>query len=461
MRRLLLLALVLLSGCMPAVAAATGTPVPPVATPVAEHVVTSYDEVGPAYDAAREETLKRGREIVSLLMTGKTSAVVERFSPSFSAAISEAQLRQIIPNLQSDRVHFELPQFGAIFDGHLTDRTITGYYTQIGTVSFELQKVDAATPSPASPLDGRWEGAIVTGAQNLDIGVTFSIANGQLQGTLDVPEQQLADLPLANVSFRQRTPLGDLASEQALPLEPGIHSYTAHYVWGDVTIGISVAFDAGGEIVGLFFLPDWPLPPDPATGNVPTTTFHLPFDGVWWVLWGGDTLAENYHAAAPSQRHAYDILIWKDGGTRHGDGTKNEEYWAWGQPVLAPAAGTVVTVLDGIPDHPPAMPNPTPHIAGSHVVIQTAPEEFVVIAHFQQNSVRVKEGDRVLAGDLLGLAGNTGQSTEPHVHIHVQNRADLLDPETIGLPLRFSDYLADGTPVSEGVPVQGTFVQRT
>jgi murein DD-endopeptidase MepM/ murein hydrolase activator NlpD len=129
--------------------------------------------------------------------------------------------------------------------------------------------------------------------------------------------------------------------------------------------------------------------------------------------------------------------------------------------VLAPAAGTVVTVLDGIPDHPPAMPNPTPHIAGNHVVIQTAPEEFVVIAHFQQNSVRVKEGDRVLAGDLLGLAGNTGQSTEPHVHIHVQNRADLLDPETIGLPLRFSDYLADGTPVSEGVPVQGTFVQRT
>jgi murein DD-endopeptidase MepM/ murein hydrolase activator NlpD len=119
----------------------------------------------------------------------------------------------------------------------------------------------------------------------------------------------------------------------------------------------------------------------------------------------------------------------------------------------------VVTVLDGIPDHDPGKPNPIPHIAGNHVVIQTAPEEFVVIAHFQQNSIRVKEGDKVQAGDVLGLAGVIGQSTEPHIHIHLQNRADLLDPQAIGLPLRFSDYLGDGVPVVEGVPVQGTFVQ--
>ena len=120
-----------------------------------------------------------------------------------------------------------------------------------------------------------------------------------------------------------------------------------------------------------------------------------------------------------------------------------------------------MTVLDGIPDHAPGKPDPVPHIAGNHVVIQTAAEEFVVIAHFQQNSILVKEGDQVQAGDLLGLAGNTGQSTEPHIHIHVQNRADLLDPQAIGLPLRFFDYLADGVLVGEGVPVQGTFVQRT
>jgi hypothetical protein len=246
-----------------------------------------------------------------------------------------------------------------------------------------------------------------------------------------------------------------------LPLEPNIHTCTAHYAWGDVGIGMTFAFDASGSIIGLMLLPDWPLPPDPAAGTVSAVTYRLPFNGVWWVLWGGDTVPKNYHAAFPSQRHAYDILIWKGGGTRHGDGTRNEDYWAWGQPVLAPASGTVVTVLDGIPDHAPGKPDPTPHIAGNHAVIQTGPEEFVVLAHFQQNSIRVKEGDRVQAGDLLGLAGDTGQSTEPHVHIHVQNRADLLDPQTISLPLRFSNYLADGTSVAEGIPVQGTFVQQS
>ncbi len=462
MRRLLSLAIVaLLSWMSGVVATATGTPVPPAATPVTEPVVASYEEVGPAYDGARDQILRSGREDADLLMAGKTSALVDRFDPSLIDLISEAQLRELIPNLESDRVHLELPQFGAIFDGHLSGDTIEGFYTQGAAISFELHKLDTATPSPASPLDGRWEGQIVTGAQNLDIGVTFNTVDGELRATLDVPQQQLNELPLSNISFQSHVPLGELSSEQALPLEPNIHSYTAHYAWGDVTIGITFAFDADGAIIGLLFQPDWPLPADPAAGIAPAATYYLPFEGVWWVLWGGDTLPENYHARSPSQRHAYDILIWKDGGTHRGDGTANEDYWAWGQPVLAPATGTVVTVLDGIPDHAPGKPDPTPHIAGNHVVIQTAKEEFVVIAHFQQNSIRVKEGDRVQAGDLLGLAGDTGQSTEPHIHIHAQNRADLLDPQAIGLPLRFSDYLADGVLVSEGVPVQGTFVQRT
>jgi biotin carboxyl carrier protein len=459
MRRLILLGLVFRLSWLQAAAAATGTPAPVVATPIAGPVVASYAEVGSDYDAARAMILKQGREDVELLLRGETATLVNRFAPSAKALISEAQLREFIPNLESDRVHFELPQFGAIFDGHLADGTIAGFYTQAGTVSFDLQRLDTATPSLEAPLDGRWEGEIVTGAENLGIGVTFATVDGELQATLDDPEQQLHDLPLSNISYRSHVPLGERSGEQALPLQPDLHSYTARYPWGEATIVVTFYFDAGGSIIGLVFLPDWPLPPDPAAAIVPATTFRLPFDGVWWVFWGGDTLAENYHAAAPSQRHAYDILIWKDGGTRHGDGTKNEDYWAWGQPVLAPAAGTVVTVLDGIPDHPPGQPDPTAHIAGNHVVIQTAPEEFVLIAHFQQNSIRVKEGDQVQAGDLLGLVGDTGQSTEPHVHIHLQNRADLLDPETISLPLRFSNYRANGNPVAEGVPVQGTFVQ--
>jgi hypothetical protein len=337
MRRFRLLTLVLLmiwtSG---PVGLATSTPAPPEATPIAEPVVASYVEVGPTYEAAREEILTRGREGIALLRTGKTSALIEQFAPSLKDLISEAQLRVLIPNLESDRVHFELPQFGAIFDGHLAGDTIDGFYTQGATISFALHKLDTATPGPASSLDGRWEGQIVTGAPNLDIGVTFTTVDGALQATLDVPQQQLHDLPLSNISLRPGVPLGELSSEQALPLEPNIHSYTAHYAWDDVTIGITFVFDADGAIIGLLFQPDRPLPTDPVAGIVPSATYHLPFDGVWWVLWGGDSLPENYHAASSSQRYAYDILIWKDGGTHRGDGTANEDFWAWGQPVLSP-----------------------------------------------------------------------------------------------------------------------------
>jgi hypothetical protein len=179
MRRFRLLTLVLLmiwtSG---PVALATSTPAPPEATPIAEPVVASYGEVGPTYDAAREEILTRGREGIALLRTGKTSALIEQFAPSLKDLISEAQLRVLIPNLESDRVHFELPQFGAIFDGHLAGDTIDGFYTQGATISFALHKLDTATPSSASSLDGRWEGQIVTGAPNLDIGVTFTTVDG-------------------------------------------------------------------------------------------------------------------------------------------------------------------------------------------------------------------------------------------------------------------------------------------
>ena len=88
----------------------------------------------------------------------------------------------------------------------------------------------------------------------------------------------------------------------------------------------------------------------------------------------------NYHVTTPNQRHAYDFVIWKDGSAHRGDGTKNDQYYVWGQQVLAPAAGKVVAVINDQPDQNPGTPlsetNPsafnTLHPAGNHVVIQTA-----------------------------------------------------------------------------------------
>jgi hypothetical protein len=66
----------------------------------------------------------------------------------------------------------------------------------------------------------------------------------------------------------------------------------------------------------------------------------------------------------------------------------------------------------------------------------------------------------VSIGDRLGLVGNSGNTSEPHIHIHGQTVPDLFDPSAIGLPLTFTSYLADGQRVASGTPVQGTFVEQ-
>jgi murein DD-endopeptidase MepM/ murein hydrolase activator NlpD len=76
----------------------------------------------------------------------------------------------------------------------------------------------------------------------------------------------------------------------------------------------------------------------------------------------------------------------------------------------------------------------------------------------QKGSVRVQQGDDVRAGDLLGLVGNSGNTSEPHIHIHVQDAEDFFAPDTMGLPLQFTDFLADGQPSELGVPAQGQFI---
>lgn len=175
---------------------------------------------------------------------------------------------------------------------------------------------------------------------------------------------------------------------------------------------------------------------------------------------------ENYHVVYPNQRHAVDFLIWNDGATHAGDGSRLADYFAWGQVVRAPASGTVVSAETGMPDMRPGqvLANMDPaqagdiHPAGNHVIIETAEAEFVVIGHMQEGSVRVSAGDTVRGGDPVGLTGNSGNSSEPHIHIHVQDTADFLAPEAIGLPLAFSQFEADRKAVERAPLASGQFI---
>lgn len=432
---------------------------------VAPPPVEAYAEIGPAYDAAREAGRMRGQELVDLLLRDPAAFHAE-LGPEVSQMVPIEQVTGLISAMEANRVHFELPQFGAVFDGHLHGQTIEGFFTQGMVAGFQLQRAgDAATPTAAAatpaadPLVGAWSGVITAPGLQLEITVAFASAGDALTGTIDIPEQRIDGMALSAVSYQASRPLGERRAESVLPQSPALTYYAASYAWGDAALMITLGLDADG-VVSLFSVaPDWPLSPAPAVAPS-TTSFALPFEGLWWVFWGGETVMENYHAATPAQRYAYDLTIWNEGGAYRGDGTRNEEYWVWRQPVLAPAAGTVVATLDGLPDNTPLVTNPNAHPAGNHVVLQTGPDEYVFLAHLGPGTLQVAEGDTVDTGDVIGLVGNSGNSTAPHLHIHAQNRPDLLDPAALGLPMPFTDYQADGQRVASGVPTQGQLIGR-
>ena len=190
---------------------------------------------------------------------------------------------------------------------------------------------------------------------------------------------------------------------------------------------------------------------------VPKARFRLPFSGEWLCFWGGRTVAENYHAATRAQRFAYDLVMVRDGKSHAGAGDSLSDYYCYGQPILAPAAGLVVTAVDSLPDQAIGSRDPL-HAAGNHVVIDHGNREFSLVAHLQPGSVRVRAGKRVNTGDVLGLAGNSGNTSEPHLHVHLMNAPSMQDAD--GLPMPFEEYEADGVPVPKGEPRRFQKVRR-
>ena len=123
-----------------------------------------------------------------------------------------------------------------------------------------------------------------------------------------------------------------------------------------------------------------------------------------------------------------------------GDPHQLSSYLSYGQPLIAAAAGTVVTARDGFPDQPPP-DNPTPppfaELPGNRVVLRVAPGMYLLYAHMKPGSVRVREGDRVRRGQRLGTLGNSGNSATPHLHLQVQTTRSFAGD---GLPFVFERF---------------------
>ena len=187
------------------------------------------------------------------------------------------------------------------------------------------------------------------------------------------------------------------------------------------------------------------------------TPLQLPFEGEWVIFWGGRELEDNYHAFTRDQRFAYDILMMEDGKTHRGAGEACDDYHCWDAPVLAPATGVVVSSANDVEDNEPGVLNPRRPL-GNHVILDHGNGEYSFLAHFREGSLQVDTGDRVEAGQLLGRCGNSGNTTEPHIHYHLQDSPTFGKGQ--GMPTQFLDYVADGETVTRGEPTRAQRVRN-
>ena len=251
----------------------------------------------------------------------------------------------------------------------------------------------------------------------------------------------------------------ELLSEQVVPAQ-GLQVYVRTSRWTMLPAPVQTqwALDAEGRVGGFLIRQAPQAAASPHLGHDTVADLRLPFEGEWHVFWGGRDIAQNYHASVPDQRFAYDFVRMVEGSTHTADGTELAHYHCWDQPILAPADGEVVSMVDGLPDQKIGTTNAR-QPAGNHVMLDLGAGEYALLAHFRQGSVRVSPGQRVATGEELGRCGNSGNTTEPHLHFHLQDSPVF--GEGNGLPAFFNGYSADGQAVERGEPVKGQSVRGT
>lgn len=192
-----------------------------------------------------------------------------------------------------------------------------------------------------------------------------------------------------------------------------------------------------------------------------------PLRGDGWVAANGCCANSSHRGAMmpvggrlnAAERFAIDFLRVDTAAapsTYEGDGTANEDYLAYGEALLAVADGTVVSVLSDVPDSTPQQ-SPTDltfeQLGGSYVILDIGGGNFVYYAHMVPGSATVKVGDKVTRGQVIGDLGNSGQTSEAHVHIHVSRAGVPLTADNV--PYVFDSFTFVGTFGDDGAITPG------
>ena len=245
-----------------------------------------------------------------------------------------------------------------------------------------------------------------------------------------------------------KTQAGKITKRQFVKYEQTYASYKTNFERALFAVNISV--DNNSKINGLFVKPF-------KESNLPklvrnSTKLKLPFNDEWTVIWGGDTKELNYHIESEDQKNAFDIVITNEKGNSYKtDGKTNEDYYSFGKALIAPCDGEVVLVVDGVKDNIPGILNPV-YVPGNTVIIKTQNNEYLFFAHFKQYSIVVQQGQKVQQRQVIGLCGNSGNSSEPHLHFHIQNVEDM--NSATGVKCYFDKIQVNGQTKTDYSPIQ-------
>jgi len=263
-----------------------------------------------------------------------------------------------------------------------------------------------------------------------------------------------ADLESIYDQVFETAPVDQLIGRRSMGVGRGMYDAST-WDWQGIVLAITWGFDAEGQLSALSINQASDLP-EPYPDYDSSVEFAFPLGCLVYTAWGGRDELHNYHTYYAPNAYAYDFIMWQQGGTCAEPCEANEDYWIFGQPLYAPAAGTVAEAEDGNPDMPPGEKDP-PALEGNHVTIEVAPGEYLLMAHMQNGSVLVATGDTVERGQHIGNVGNSGNTTESHLHIHLQDQV-VYGAQAESMPQDFYGIMVDGEDVARGMPAGSSFV---
>jgi murein DD-endopeptidase len=324
-------------------------------------------------------------------------------------------------------------------------------------------RVEVVCPSPPIPvrIDKRQVLVYELHVTNFDTAPLtlkrFEVfANEESSGALST----LADATLSAAMTRvgEAMMMSGGAAKDARVIEPGGRSII--FVWIELqpdrpvpaSLKHRMVFSAAADSAKESTLEDFQVP----VSQDSVLTLAPPFKGGTWLAGNGPAnrsdhrrtiMAIDGHIYSP-ERFAIDwVKVGPNGDSRHDGTTRNENWWGWGEPILAAADGEITEVVDGIPDNTPRVLPPVTldNIAGNHVILQIASNRYVTYAHLQNGSIKVRPHDHVHRGDVLALLGNSGNTTGAHLHLQVTDRNSVLQSQ--GVPFVFENftYLGPGS----------------